>query len=163
MNRVSQKVYVVCLKLVKPRCPLVVCMKVRPVLFKVVKSNKVRPDCHKWRRGASIHSRNMLILILFCLSCSLNQSKGLWLNSFLWWLFNPGFNAPNYVNFKPRSVSKEVYQTGKEFSYPCEEAIDSIFCDNKNGLLWKENPPLWARFEFEDPETFNTSHPERSG
>ena len=40
-------------------------------------------------------------------------------------------------------------------SFPCEEAIDSIVCD-KNGLLWQGNAPLWARFELEVPETFNT-------
>ena len=47
--------------------------------------------------------------------------------------------------------------TGDDNSYAaCEEAIDSIICDEDNGLLWKETDPLWARFELEAPETLNT-------
>ena len=47
--------------------------------------------------------------------------------------------------------------TGEDNSYPaCAEAIDSIICDEDNGLLWNETVPSWARFELEAPETLNT-------
>ena len=47
--------------------------------------------------------------------------------------------------------------TGEDNSFPaCKEAIDSIICDEDNGLLWKETDPSWARFELEAPETLNT-------
>ena len=50
-----------------------------------------------------------------------------------------------------------MHGAGGDKSYPgCEEAIDSIVCDEDNGLLWKETDPSWARFELEAPETLNT-------
>ena len=50
-----------------------------------------------------------------------------------------------------------MHGAGGDKSYPgCEEAIDSIICDEDNGLLWNETVPSWARFELEAPETLNT-------
>ena len=50
-----------------------------------------------------------------------------------------------------------MHGAGGDKSYPgCEEAIDSIICDEDNGLLWKGTLPLWAEFELEAPETLNT-------
>ena len=47
--------------------------------------------------------------------------------------------------------------TGEDNSFPaCKEAIDSIICDEDNGLLWKETLPLRTIFELEAPETLNT-------
>ena len=50
-----------------------------------------------------------------------------------------------------------MHGAGGDKSFPgCEEAIDSIICDEDNGLLWNETVPSWARFELEAPETLNT-------
>ena len=49
-----------------------------------------------------------------------------------------------------------MYRTGEDISYLCGEAIDSIVCDKDNGLVWKDNAPYRARFDLDDPETFDT-------
>ena len=47
--------------------------------------------------------------------------------------------------------------TGEDNSYPaCAEAIDSIICDEDNGLVWKETVPLRTIFELDAAETLNT-------
>ena len=38
----------------------------------------------------------------------------------------------------------------------CEKAIDSIICDQDNGLVWAESASFGATFVLDAPETLNT-------
>ena len=44
----------------------------------------------------------------------------------------------------------------QQLQLSCEEATDSIICDQDNGLVWTESASFGARFQLEAPETLDT-------